>query len=106
MAMSREVREVFEEMLKVLRERGWCHNGPRDRAGRVCLLIAGDTAMRNLGQRRFLSSEPCILLANVLDSSYGYWNDDPSRTFEDVELLLKYAAADELETWKEMYGPA
>ena len=54
-------------------------------------------------------SGACIRSSVRLDHSVGTaimcWNDAPERTKEDVILLLKYADAGELPTWKALYGP-
>lgn len=82
---------IYAKAIEVIREKGWAHS-PYDNG--VCLVQAlGDSEA-----------------ADELSQATGCypvweWNDVPKRTVEDVLLLLKYADAGELDTWRKLYGP-
>ena len=101
----------YREAITVLRTHGWTQGEPQDEEGSVCLL--GALALAEFGQvflpwrrgdagyiRWWNLTHP---LQQLLHQETGEpwdvakWNDRPSTSQEDVELLLKKAA----QAWEE-----
>lgn len=107
-------RSIYAKAIDVLHERG--HTKFRledDATGAVCLNGALNKACHGSSQFNHSSRSPgkCWTGSqyDVLEEAIGHdpavWNNRAERTLEDVVLLLKYADADELDTWKQLYGP-
>ncbi len=82
--------EALSKARDVLAERGWCQRTYQDQDGRVCLVTAltyaagvdeGEAWSEAYGLLGRVSGEPVL----------SAWNDDPSRSYEDVVLALKEA---------------
>lgn len=103
---------IYAKAIDVLNERGWNQGDPYEvfpDGGSVCLGTA--IGLATGCKYAFCESEahPDLaaafrLLTGVLGQHVQTWNDATERTKEDVILLLKYADAGELETWKALYG--
>jgi hypothetical protein len=89
-----ELSEVYRSARERLEWDGWWQGSYRGPNGERCLL----GALPNYHWYTALDR-----LTRVVGNT-AEWNDHPSRTKEDVILLLKFAEADELATWKELYG--
>ena len=102
--MSDNDRTVYARAIDVIDERGWSQG--RDVSG-LCLVEAVWVAARSDEERRDAldalgrATRPSTRRLSFLHG----WNDAPGRTKEDVLTLLKFADADELTTWSELYGP-
>lgn len=100
--MSSE-RTFYSEAAKLIAKRGWWQEeeptdeGGEGPQGQLCInraLIAVAPSQ---------APDAIVELGLILGQESSAWNDSPERTEEDVHLLLKYAAADELETWRANY---
>lgn len=102
----------FYRAIEVLRERGWHQGDLADEHGAVCALGAYHVAQTGSLSRwvTLLSLlRPGVWRGYVLLDDLAYaehgeelitFNDDPSTSYEDVELLLKKAAV----AWSESHG--
>ena len=81
--------EVLSKARDVLAERGWHQGDLEGEDGSVCVLAAMEVAWHGSGV-------PFVVLSNAVEAVIpthlvSVWNDDPSRTYEDVILALKQA---------------
>ncbi len=100
-------QNIYERAIEVLHERGWTQlDHGSSEAGPVCLAGAAALACGLSDPNDWCPrlGEFEELLRTVVPGP-AMWNDAPERTKEDVVTLLKFAAADELDTWKKLYGP-
>jgi hypothetical protein len=98
-------RSIYAKAIDIIADRGWWQDpdtedpyGGTGPGGEVCI-----------NRALIATAHPCAKEAvERLTLAIGFgptdWNDAPERTLEDVVLLLKYADADELDTWKSIYG--
>lgn len=109
-------RSIYGRAADVIRERGWWQGRSVGDNGEVCLnrslrvsaglLVLG--AEEGPGQSDRRVDEAYKTAQRRLRGAIGvthWWNDEPGRTVDDVYTLLKFAEADELETWRALYGP-
>jgi hypothetical protein len=93
--------DIYQHAAKLIRTRGWCHQGGLDREGRMCLLIAITSAARDCLPEDDDIRAPSLHAARRLapqgrtGSAYSLidFNDAPERTEAQVLQLL-----DELST--------
>ena len=105
---------IYAEAIEVIYRLGWTQGELLDAGtGSVCITGALNTACHG-------TPMPCVVDRHdhfadgwfegaALDAVIGCgsveaWNDAPERAVEDVILLLKYADAGELQTWRGLYG--
>ena len=83
---------VYLEAVKVLEERGWHQGGYHGPDGAVCVQHAIDIAA---GSQEDRYESVYAVLERDFDwpeaEPIGWWNDDPSTSYEDVVLALKKA---------------
>ena len=84
--------EVLSKARDVLAERGWHQGGGEAKTGEVCTIRATYLAA-NRDKNLAWQVESLIAESVSLASAFNVpaWNDDPSRTYEDVILALKQA---------------
>lgn len=103
----RPEQEVLAKAAEYIGEHGWCQGRSMDEEGRVCAMGAINAVLPIPHDIRDLHAEARYLLAaavarclltKYIDNAPGReltvisWNDDPSRTAEDVILAMKRAA--------------
>lgn len=109
-----EERSIYGRALDVINRYGWRQYARGSKTTKACLEGSLNEACH--GNRfychdsRVASHEPSarhslMRLRLALGRVPWMWNDTKGRSAEDVALLLKYADADELDTWRELYGP-
>lgn len=97
------MKNVYERMIDVIQKKGWHQGDFYSPDGSVCIAAAFcETKQANPFHYGVFNDPEWENIMAVIDAAD--WNDDSSRTEEDVLTLLKFAAADELDTWKELYG--
>lgn len=95
--------ELLVRSLKVLRERGWGQHSYVNADGSVCALGAGVIAQGRVVfngplldkcDERYLFRIRDALVPFVPDGQVvSCFNDDPSTSYEDIELMFKHAIA-------------
>lgn len=84
---------VFLRAIEVLEERGWHQGGYEGAKGKVCLIGAINVVLTgDATNDDDLADVPLALMRATGALRPSTWNDDPSRTYEDVVLALKRAA--------------
>lgn len=90
--MEDRLAVLYDETRRVLKEHGWCQGTLSNIEGQVCLVMALTLAAND-------ASVPTIVhtAVNTLTDWVGQhpalWNDQPGRTYEQVEDMLKSLAA-------------
>lgn len=93
------VADVLSTTRDILAERGWCQGSLRAADGSVCLVMAINVALSRHMRERIRSDVTSTAVWEAIGQAVGSsgagdigrWNDDPSRTYEDVVLALKRA---------------
>lgn len=95
---------IYAKAIDVLLRDGWAPGGMVDSEdGGACAWLALQRADASFAAKDTADRELIRIFGGIV--AVFRWNDAPERTKEDVILLLKYADAGELETWKSLYGP-
>lgn len=77
-------KEILVEAKRLLEEKGWCQGVFQDEGSRYCSVEAVCQAM-TLPDHETSADEGLIILASVIgNTAIDEWNDDPSRTKEEV----------------------
>lgn len=92
---------IYAKAIELIYAEGWYHGGTN--VGE-CLVTSTTKRQTPEGTSQTLAPLVAAVGCNGMGGLMR-WNDAPERTLEDIVLLLKYADAGELETWRELYGP-
>lgn len=99
---AEEVRDVCELAAKVLERDGWTQGISTDSRGRHCLVGAIHVALQELGYHtwassvvRHLTGVPPVMMTTRY---WTLWNDQPTRTAQEVIDVLRNGGLDTLQT--------
>lgn len=97
------VTTLYDDVRRLLVERGWLQGGERDDSGRLGLVAAIDEAVRATGRTPTAAMAEGRMLARSArlarhlrelagTSSLAAWSDSPGRSLDEVLALLDLAA--------------
>jgi hypothetical protein len=85
-------KTLYSEAKKILKECGWTQGVGQDMDGRRCLVNALDHAYYKLVDSGYDNVPTIVDVLEPVDEFLGQdtvdWNDDPDRTWEEVETVL------------------